>query len=1102
MKRIEITFLLLLAGWVSVAHAAAPTAWEDLNGRIVLDLPSGWRFLPSKQVENRSLEFQGSGADLFSLRFSPFRREPATTFQKAAKELGKVVRKLVPVKDPTCMEVNGLPACWGFFQGFVRDEQENVLPRSVVLGVVVLDELEGNLVFQSTGAQAPEGAWETRLKKIFLSIRLPGTAAIGASKIEKLDVSRLERAVPPIPFPTPQFAGKLLPGWEPTSYFPLKLDLPRINVYKDEIHTTFANESTLQQLEIVVEQDKVLKSCREGAKNNAVPAGSWASIRYSNAALQGATPPFEVAGEKIEGEIYKAKTAMGPVYLLFGAYAFQKGCVRIRAFAPEREQFEEMLQMLRSFRVSTREERAVAEKALAVREARLTEKRHGNEPWKTAMEQVALFVDPQDIRRAATKGGNVRWRVALGASLVEEMRFVGADKLLAGVRDYSPDWPNRDLLLIDSRSGMVLWRYNRRSDADSTFDLLLSRTDVLLFRVDHGARNDKVSSSLLALATDTGREKWSRKFQQKGHIVFHTGPDADFVVVEQAGDDEILLSAVNLADGERRWKKAFALTRTAKPKKDEESKSPPSLPAPVIVGADVLHGYDGLEKLAGADGRSVWARRDLRLDENSPSLRLDGADLFVVTGGKLSAFDPTSGASRWTVELPSLSMPASWEAMDPVTGASRKSTELAGLGAYTNIDATDKRVYVHAIVAPPQEAVLQLLGDLAQPRGEVEKRIISHVADGGAVRYPLVAVQREGGKLLWTDKRKEACLGLQEAQGRMYCGTKSSLVAVDAGSGKELFTAVVSEKAGPAPVLIRTYPDKVVYIGEPDIAAFDSKVGELRYRHSFAPLDSQSTLGWLNGETEWLRYAGEKVAWVYGGKTSPIRRSWDAQFSRGQIAQYQSMASDHRRQAAEYSRQGRREAARGESLAAVARTDAAIASAQMQHAAERTQAMLGLMASAIDTMVAMQQASILERAGINPAELGPRARKVRLLRKILLSSYASGEIDYMARPHWKEIGPVEGLEGGERPVGLDRAFACLSVVHLPSGRRRDTCLSPSHRKYGLTNLVDYENRMLYHQGVGLEPSLYKYGPARVMEHERKESPMESFLIAAPVDVPQ
>lgn len=137
---------------------------------------------------------------------------------------------------------------------------------------------------------------------------------------------------------------------------------------------------------------------------------------------------------------------------------------------------------------------------------------------------------------------------------------------------------------------------------------------------------------------------------QKDRVYLHT----------REGDEEVV-RAVELAGGTAVWRQAWKVPYTTNPAAREHGKGPKSTP---VVAGDRLYtlGISGvLACLDTAGGRVVWKKEfDSRFKATSPlfgmaaSPILEGGLLVAHVGGhhegELTAFDPASGATRWSLE--------------------------------------------------------------------------------------------------------------------------------------------------------------------------------------------------------------------------------------------------------------------------------------------------------------------------------------------------------------------------------------------------------------------------------------------------------------------
>ena len=530
-------------------------------------------------------------------------------------------------------------------------------------------------------------------------------------------------------------------------------------------------------------------------------------------------------------------------------------------------------------------------------------------------------------------------------------------------------------------------------------------------------------SSLLALDPATGAVRWTLPVPGDSRVIPHPGAAA--LLVEGSSNRGIRLRAINLADGGERWTRAF-----------QNEKSPSAPPAPLTVGPDLIQFYDGVGRVSMADGQPVWAREGTVFEPDNAPPQIDGGDLFLLSDRtSLALHQVDSGATRWNATLP-------------------------GGIHYTNIFPTEETVYVRGL-----------------------HTIAGNAALGGG-RHHVIALRRADGELLWKYASDEpAASNIVENADRLYFGTPTSLVALDARSGKEMFSYRIHRSSQPYPVRIRLYPDRVVYIGELVVAACDPVTGEELFSHGVTPVSVEAFLAGLNSAIPKLK---EAMARISGRPSSGVPfagTTSTSNFAQQQIQRYQNMSNQYRHMASSYRSQGKYGEARFYSDMAHMQQQAAGVTAQIDSAFQSMQASVNLMFSMLELRRSLTRAfrTAMIKGGLERQEL---------FRQSILSAFAAGESgDYVYRPHRKYKSPED-------------EFIVLSVVHMPTGRRRETYLSPAYRSYGLWNLVDLERGVVYHHGIGLDPALYEFSKARSLPGLGKTKTVENFLIAAPIRIPQ
>jgi outer membrane protein assembly factor BamB len=443
--------------------------------------------------------------------------------------------------------------------------------------------------------------------------------------------------------------------------------------------------------------------------------------------------------------------------------------------------------------------------------------------------------------------------------------------------------------------------------------------------------------------------------------------------------------------------------------KTESAGNSASSPAPIVDGQDIVIFYRGIERLSSTDGHRVFLLPDLTFNENVPPPQLEGDDLWAIdSANKMVSLNASSGKIRWTAVLP-------------------------GGVSYTNIYPYGGRIYLRGIT------------------------------DGGDSK--LYSVRRDNGDVVWTYTGKEQSISnLLESSGVLYFGTPTSLVALDASSGKRVFSSLVTTTGRTFPVRIRKFHDRVVYIGELVVAAYDAKTGALRYRQGVTPICPECHLNGLDAAVPRLK---EELQGVTGRPAGDLQR-----LATEEMKKYQNLANT-------YASQAQAARSRGDSLTY---SVASMKSAFAQHEA-KLQANTAFVYAVLDLGLAVRRA--LETAAIKTS-----IERQELFRKSILSAYDKAESEeYVYRPH---------LEW----VSAEDSFTTLSIVHLPSGKRRETYLSPNYLSYGLWNVVDFKKGVVYHHGIGMNPSLYELSEPRRLYPYSSVRTIETFLIAMPVEIPR
>ncbi|RJQ78991.1 MAG: hypothetical protein C4519_11630 [Desulfobacteraceae bacterium] len=435
-------------------------------------------------------------------------------------------------------------------------------------------------------------------------------------------------------------------------------------------------------------------------------------------------------------------------------------------------------------------------------------------------------------------------------------------------------------------------------------------------------------------------------------------------------------------------------------------------PVPIVDGQDILCFAGGIERLSSIDGHRVFLQPDLILDENCPPPRIDGDDLWLVDSAqRLVRMNAVGGSIYWAADLPASVI-------------------------YTNIYPLDGKAYLRAI------------------------------ARSGASLLHLV--RRDTGRIDWTYTGKEQSVSnLVEKNGLLYFGTPTSLVALDGRSGRQVFSSRATTTGRAFPVRIRSVSDRIVYIGELVVAAFDARTGALKYSHGMTPICPECHLNGLDAAVPRLKEELQAASGKPIGNLGELSR-----FTSAETVRYQNLANS-------YSAQARSAAGRGDYIG----SDIASMKSSFARHESTLQANAAFAYAVVDLGLAVRRA--LETAAIRTS-----IERQALFRKSILRAYNHAEsAEYVVRPH------LDWIRAGE-------SFTTLAVVHLPSGKRRDTCLSPEYLSYGLWNLMDFDSGIVYHHGIGMNPSRYVLSEARRLYPYESARTIQTFLIAVPIDLPR
>lgn len=436
-------------------------------------------------------------------------------------------------------------------------------------------------------------------------------------------------------------------------------------------------------------------------------------------------------------------------------------------------------------------------------------------------------------------------------------------------------------------------------------------------------------------------------------------------------------------------------------------------PAPQTVGEDLLVFYNGLERLSTKDGKTVFSRPEVVFDGTCPPPQVGPDAVFaVLSGGRMTALDAASGRQKWTTALP------------------------VGIGA-TNIYPLGGTIYVRGV----------------DPFGG----------------HRFLVMDRLDGRPLWTYSASEPSISnLIESGDLLYFGTPTSLVALDAVSGKPAFSVPVTTTGRTFPVRIRDVGGRIVYIGELVAAAYDAKTGRLVYKQGMTPGAGELHLNGLDDAAPNLKEELKKASKNPAGD----QLRGQASFASAEAARYQNLSLTYRSQANYYWNKGD---LWGSSTASMQASFA-------KHEA-KLQSMTAFVLGVVDI-------GLMIRQFLGARSIKTAVERQEMFRKSILSSYAQAETaDYVYRPHLLFRDATDD-------------FSALSIVHIPTGKRSETILSPHYLSYGLWQVIDFDKGVVYHSNIGMDPSRYELSEARAYYPYKKAKTVNTFLIAQPIKIPR
>ncbi|UCG39136.1 MAG: PQQ-binding-like beta-propeller repeat protein, partial [bacterium] len=467
---------------------------------------------------------------------------------------------------------------------------------------------------------------------------------------------------------------------------------------------------------------------------------------------------------------------------------------------------------------------------------------------------------------------------------------------------------------------------------------------------------------------------------------FFPAPASRVILAAVRGKTGFQLHCVTVGEGSVRWRR------------QQDAGGRQGLPYILSSGDDAWLLHETASRLSMVDGRDLWLRDDLAVPPDGPPPVLDGDDLLLFdVKGQLVRVAAGTGETRWAIRMPDGFQPSA-------------------------ISPGGRIVFVRGLEA-----------------------------GSGAGGHLLLALSRADGSRLWSFAAPEPVMSnIVQREGRVYFGTTSSLIALDAGSGDRVFQSRATGAGWLYPVKLRDYPDRIVYTSEFTAAGFDPSSGKRLFSHGVSPVSSEADLAALDAAIPRLKGEVEKL-----GKE---KTDFGSSYAFGQMTHFQSQADYYRM--------------RGDrGMEAKYRSDADF------------QRSFFLYFGTAEVIVDIGR--ILEMRSIEAS-----IDRQMLFRSSILRSCSLGEIgDYVVRADRKWVSEADDFIG-------------VTVVHLPTGKAGFTVLSPAYMSYGLWNLVDFERKVVLHHGIGLNPSDYEYSNAREIFPYGKVRTINTYLIAWPITLPR
>ena len=569
----------------------------------------------------------------------------------------------------------------------------------------------------------------------------------------------------------------------------------------------------------------------------------------------------------------------------------------------------------------------------------------------------------------------------------------------------------------------------------------------------------------LLVDTDSGRVIWryARKSTQAAYSPLFAGRHR--LVFQLTERNKASLAGVDDQTGEERWVRSF----------DGTVVFHVLAPTETILAEQRDARRVTLTTVRVESGEVGWTQR-LEIHDSPPPDAIcvfAGSSIYQLVNGveRLSSADGSARWSRADVTLDPQSAPVRIHndelllvdrtgrlvALDTATGATRWSTPLGlpGHPAFNNIYPDSNWIYVRAMLDPAAATAA--------------------AAAAWAGMHVVVAVRHGATTPAWVYAGAEPTMSnFVRVGGRLLVGTPTTLLALDTATGAQVSAAIVTTTGRLYPVSLRRFGDTVVYVSELVVAGYDVARNRPLYNQGFTPVSNETNLSGLDAAIPRLKETVAAVRRTPNTAGQPLGQL--GAFANQEAMRYQNLANSYYWQGRDAF--GRHDYLSAESYGSLERR---------AQSAERFQSALALGASVLSVAASFVQAIRTARIA---ERLETSIERQELFRQAILTAYARCEVgDYLLRPH-------------RRFNSMFDDFTTVAVLHLPTGRRRDTVVSPTYMSYGLWNAVDFDRGIVIHHGIGLDPAQYTFSESRKLYPYGDIRSINTFLIAAPIRVPR